>query len=49
MVLFTVCFSLGVWLLQQQTVLPASGWAWLLVCFPPALLIPASSHALQLI
>ncbi len=45
MVLFTACFALGVWLLQQQAVLPAFGWARLLLCFPLALLIPASPYA----
>lgn len=49
MVLFTACFALGVWLLQQQAVLPAFGWAWLLLCFPLALLIPASPYALRAI
>ncbi len=30
MVIFTVCFTLGVWLLQQQSELPDFAWAWLL-------------------
>ncbi|HEU0188888.1 MAG TPA: DNA internalization-related competence protein ComEC/Rec2 [Gallionella sp.] len=30
MVLFTICFTLGVWLLQQQPALPDFAWAWLL-------------------
>ena len=29
MVLFTICFTLGVWLLQQQPALPDFSWAWL--------------------
>lgn len=45
MVLFTACFALGVWLLQQQTSLPAFGWAWLLPGLPFALLIPAGPFA----
>ena len=49
MVLFTVCFALGVWLLQQQASLPAFGWAWLLLGIPLALLIPANPIALRVI
>jgi competence protein ComEC len=49
MVLFTACFALGVWLLQQQAALPAFGWAWLLPGFPLALLIPAKAFALRAI
>jgi competence protein ComEC len=49
MVLFTTCFALGVWLLQQQTSLPALGWAWLLLGLPFALLIPARPFALRAI
>ena len=49
MVLFTACFALGVWLLQQQAALPAFGWAWLLPGFPLALLIPARTFALRVI
>ena len=45
MVLFTACFALGVWLLQQQSALPEFGWAWLLLGFPLALLIPAKPFA----
>ncbi|MBI5436863.1 MAG: DNA internalization-related competence protein ComEC/Rec2 [Nitrosomonadales bacterium] len=33
-------FVFGVWLLQQQAVLPDLKWAWLLVMFIPALLLP---------
>ncbi|MGB9094068.1 MAG: DNA internalization-related competence protein ComEC/Rec2 [Gallionella sp.] len=47
MVLFTACFALGVWLLQQQTSLPAFGWAWLLLVFPVALLVPNRPCALR--
>lgn len=47
MVLFTACFALGVWLLQQQTSLPAFGWAWLLLGFPLALLVPNRPYALR--
>lgn len=45
MVLFTACFALGVWLLQQQSSLPEFGWAWLLLGLPLALLIPAKPFA----
>jgi len=48
MVLFTACFALGVWLLQQQAALPAFGWAWLLLGFPLALLIPPGPFALRI-
>ena len=34
MVLFTICFAVGVWLLQQQPALPEFAWAWLLLGFP---------------
>ncbi len=34
MVLFTLFFTLGAWLLQQQTALPDFVWAWLLFGFP---------------
>ena len=47
MVLFTACFALGVWLLQQQAALPGFGWAWLLLGIPLALLIPAKPLALR--
>jgi len=30
MVVFAICFALGVWLLQQQAALPDFAWAWLL-------------------
>ena len=40
MVLFTLFFALGVWLLQQQAALPDLAWAWLLLGFPLTLLIP---------
>lgn len=38
MVIFTVSFALGVWLLQQQAALPDFAWAWLLLIFPFAIL-----------
>ena len=34
MVLFTIFFTLGIWLLQQQAALPNFFWAWLLAGFP---------------
>ncbi len=48
MVLFTLFFSFGVWLLQQQAALPDFGWAWLLPGIPLALLIPSKPLILRL-
>ncbi len=48
MVLFTLCFSFGVWLLQQQAALPDFAWAWLLPGFPLTLLIPTKPLGLRL-
>jgi len=48
MVLFTLFFTLGVWLLQQQAALPDFGWAWGLVGLPLALFIPDKSFALKI-
>jgi competence protein ComEC len=47
MVLFTLFFTIGVWLLQQQALLPDFVWAWLLPGFALALLIPAKPLALR--
>ena len=44
MVLFTLSFTFGVWLLQQQATLPDIGWAWLLI-IPLALFIIGDSRA----
>jgi competence protein ComEC len=49
MVLFALCFTIGVWLLQQQAALPNFGWAWLLTGLPLTLLIPAKPLAMRLI
>jgi competence protein ComEC len=48
MVLFTLGFAFGVWLLQQQATLPDPAWAWLLLGFPFLLLIPNRTHALRI-
>jgi competence protein ComEC len=48
MVLFTLFFTLGVWLLQQQAALPNFVWAWLLAGLPLALLMPTRTVALRL-
>ena len=48
MVLFTLCFSFGVWQLQQQAALPDFAWAWLLPGFPLTLLIPTKPLGLRL-
>ena len=47
MVLFTLLFAAGVWLMQQQAALPDLFWAWLLLGFPLVLLIPARPLALR--
>jgi competence protein ComEC len=39
MVLFTLSFTFGVWLLQQQATLPSLAWAWLLLTAPLPLLL----------
>lgn len=48
MVLFTLFFAFGVWLLQQQATLPSFYWAWLLTAMPLVLLIPADSTATRI-
>ncbi len=48
MVLFTVFFTFGVWLLQQQAVLPLFAWGWLLAGLPLVLLIPARTRTLRI-
>jgi competence protein ComEC len=48
MVLFTLGFAFGVWLLQQQATLPDPDWAWLLLVMPLLLLIPTRNLALRL-
>ncbi len=49
MVLFTIFFTLGVWLLKQQAALPNFLWAWLLTGLPIVLLIPTRTITLRLI
>jgi competence protein ComEC len=49
MVIFTLFFTLGVWLLQQQAELPNFAWAWLLAFFPAILMIPRAKSALRII
>lgn len=39
MVLFTLGYAYGVWLLQQQAALPGYSWAWMLALTPLALLL----------
>lgn len=48
MVIFSIFFVFGVWLLQQQAALPDLVWAWLLPGMPLALLIPAKPLVLRL-
>jgi len=49
MVLFTLCFAFGVWLLQQQAALPNFFWAWLLLTVPLLLVIRAHNLVLHLL
>lgn len=49
MVLFTLFFTIGVWLLQRQAALPDFAWAWLLAGFPFVLIIPTRTSAQQLV
>jgi competence protein ComEC len=39
MALFTICFTFGVWLLQQQPALPEFAWAWPIIGFPIGLIL----------
>lgn len=48
MIIFTLFFALGVWLLQHQTTLPNLAGAWLLLSWPLALLIPAKPLLLHI-
>lgn len=48
MVIFAIFFALGVWLLQQQAVLPDFAWAWLLL-FAPLALLPSLLHGKNLL
>jgi competence protein ComEC len=47
MVSFAIFFAFGVWLLQQQAVLPNSNWAWLLVPFALFLSYPRFAARMQ--
>ncbi len=49
MILFTLFFTLGVWLLQQQATLPDFSRAWLLIGLPFALFIPNRTLASRLV
>ncbi len=40
MVSFTLLFTLGVWLLQQQAALPDLRWGWVAIALLPALFLP---------
>ncbi len=48
MVLFTLFFTIGVCLLQQQALLPSFYWTWLLAGFPLALTIPTRTRVQRL-
>ena len=49
MVLFTLSFTFGVWLLQQQVALPDFVWAWPLIGLPLPLFIGAKSSSLTMV
>ena len=49
MVVLTLSFIFGVWLLQQQAVLPDFVWAWLLLGFPFLVLVPTRLLALRVV
>ncbi|HEX5363166.1 MAG TPA: DNA internalization-related competence protein ComEC/Rec2 [Gallionella sp.] len=49
MVVFAVCFTLGVWWLQQQPSLPGFVWAWALLALPFVLFIPQRALWLRLL
>lgn len=49
MIVFTVFFTLGIWLLQQQADLPDFSRAWLLVALLPLLLIPPRHIATRML
>jgi len=40
MIIFSIFFALGIWLLQQQAALPDFVWSWLPALLAPALLLP---------
>jgi competence protein ComEC len=44
MVIFAIFFTLGVWVLQQQAVLPDFAWAWLLIGLPLPLLFSSKNR-----
>lgn len=43
MIIFSISFALGIWLLQQQATLPDFAWGWLPVLFILTLLLPRRS------
>jgi len=43
MILFSIFFALGIWLLQQQSTLPDIAWGWLPVLFLLTMLLPRRS------
>ncbi|MDZ4200734.1 MAG: DNA internalization-related competence protein ComEC/Rec2 [Gallionella sp.] len=49
MVVFTLFFALGIWLLQQQAALPSFDLAWLLIGAPLNLLLPRRHVAARLL
>jgi competence protein ComEC len=49
MVVFTLSFIFGVWLLQQQAVLPDFVWAWLLLGFPFLVLVSTRRAVLRVV
>lgn len=49
MVLFTLSFTFGVWLLQQQAALPDFNWAWLLALCPVTFFIHDKNFVLRIL
>ena len=48
MVIFSIFFVVGVWLLQQQAKLPDFIWAWVLCAIPILLMIPTQTLVLRI-
>lgn len=48
MVLFSLFFAIGVWVLQQQATLPEAEWAWLILLTPLIPLLPRRQNLLRI-
>ncbi|BBI99862.1 DNA internalization-related competence protein ComEC/Rec2 [Ferrigenium kumadai] len=49
MATFAISFAFGIWLLQQQAVLPDFAWAWLLAASPLVLFVPRRNVTARMI